>query len=242
MGSDKFCRDGKGGSLAKFLSSESRVLSTRQAKLAVREGKVKVNGTVALPTTRVVDGDSVQVEGYGTIPWKKRKMNPKLFVAHKLRKELVSTTDPRGRNTLFARLASMGLPPLLSVGRLDYLSDGLILLTNDGKLARYLEHPNAGFERTYTVSAWSREPIGARRLAYLNTPGGMMVDGIHYQPMDVRLLREDPDRNMTTLEFKLSEGKKNEIRRVLQNLGLNVETLTRTAYGRTSCAIYKKAQ
>jgi len=222
----------KGGSLAKFLSSENRVLSTREAKRAIREGFVTVNGEIALPTTRIKEGDKVHVSGVGTIPWRERKLQTKLFLAHKVRKELVTRADPRGRNTLFARLASMGVPSsLISVGRLDFLSDGLILLTNDGKLARYLEHPAAGFERKYKVTAWSREPIGEKRLRYLNSKTGMYVNNIQYQPMDVKLLSEDVSKNLTSLEFTLTEGKKNEIRRVLLNLGLNVETLTRTHYG-----------
>jgi len=153
--------------------------------------------------------------------------SPRLWICHKLTGELVTMDDPGGRPTIFNRLQKMGLPyGLKAVGRLDYNTSGLLLLTNDGDLKRTLEHPRQSkITRTYRVTV-----KGVVRPSWLNfLRKGAKINGTHYRPMQVDVL--ESKKSESFLEVALEEGKKNEIRRALSAGGLHVNKLVRTEFG-----------
>jgi 23S rRNA pseudouridine2605 synthase len=148
----------------------------------------------------------------------------RLFRYHKPTGFVTTHRDPEGRPTVFANLPQ-GLPRLVSVGRLDLTSEGLLLLTNDGALARRLELPANGWLRRYRVRVHGK--VDERALAALAR--GVSVDGVAYGPIEAGL-----DARMGTnawLTVALREGKNREVRKVMAHLGLAVTRLIRTAYG-----------
>jgi 23S rRNA pseudouridine2605 synthase len=148
----------------------------------------------------------------------------RLFLYHKPRGLMTTHADPQGRPTIFARLPKH-LPRLISVGRLDFNTEGLLLLTNDGALARVLELPATGWLRRYRVRAHGsvrQDQLDALR-------GGVTIEGIHYGPIEAQL-----DRVQGTnlwLTFAIREGKHREVRKVLGQLGLTVTRLIRVSFG-----------
>jgi 23S rRNA pseudouridine2605 synthase len=137
---------------------------------------------------------------------------------------VTTARDPQGRPTVFAALPKP-LPRLISVGRLDINTEGLLLLTNDGELARYLEHPVQGFSRTYRIRAHGN----ADETAIGKLAKGVAVDGVRYRPVHISL---DSRRGSNCwLTMTLREGKNREIKKLLEQVGLQVTRLIRTAYG-----------
>lgn len=136
--------------------------------------------------------------------------------------------DPQGRVTVFQRLMDLGLtiPHVISVGRLDYLSEGLLIITNDGELARALELPSYRLERSYRVRVFGRM-FNEEKLKAIRT--GMVMGGMKYGPYHCEV--EKRQNTNTWLHMKLYEGKNNEIRRVMRKLSLRVNRLIRVSYG-----------
>ena len=183
--------------------------------------------------------DVIWVQGHGRVDLRRvskrsgaRGHKTRLWILHKLRRELVTEHDPEGRPTVFQRVESMmGRDAfrhlgIKSVGRLDFMSEGLLLLTNDGVLKRYLELPATGMEREYLV-----EVRGKLNKAWLNYLGrGATVDHVKYRPIGVDVLRSDgAKRHVMTV--RLREGKTREVRRVMEAGGMSVTKLQRTAFG-----------
>lgn len=141
--------------------------SRRSCERLITTGAVRVNGQQLWhPAVTIGPDDRIVVAGKPvagqTLAAQKR---PRLFLVHKLRGELVTHADPRGRPTVLGRLLGMGLPEgLVTVGRLDFNTEGLLLCTNNGDLARYLEHPAAGFTRVYRAQVWMGGPRGAKQV------------------------------------------------------------------------------
>jgi 23S rRNA pseudouridine2605 synthase len=156
----------------------------------------------------------------------------RLFRYHKPAGLMTTHRDPKGRATVFEALPP-GLPRLISVGRLDLTSEGLLLLTNDGGLARALELPSSGWKRRYRARAFGR--IDQKRLDALKD--GLTVEGVHYGPIEASLdkVRESAGGGSSGanvwITLVLAEGKNREVRRVLEALGLKVNRLIRLAYG-----------
>jgi 23S rRNA pseudouridine2605 synthase len=148
----------------------------------------------------------------------------RLWRYHKPKGLITSHRDPQGRPTVFEKLPKE-LPRVVSVGRLDINSEGLLLLTNDGALARHLEHPSTGWTRRYRVRAHGvADPEKLKRLA-----DGVVIEGVRYGPVDARL--ESVKGANAWLAFGLKEGKNREIRKLCAHLGLDVTRLIRIAYG-----------
>ena len=201
------------------------VASRREVERLIAEGKVALNGVpLTTPAVNVGAGDVLTVDGKPVAA-----ADPtRLFRYHKPSGLVTSHNDPRGRPTVFAALPP-GLPRLISVGRLDLNSEGLLLLTNDGELARALELPSGGWQRRYRARAYGR--IDQARLDTLKD--GITVEGVRYGAIDAKLdkAKEGPTGANLWLTLTLAEGKNREVRRVLEALGLTVNRLIRLAYG-----------
>ena len=195
--------------------------SRREAEAWIAAGRVSVNGEkLASPAFTVSPRDRITVDGK-LLPSRERT---RLFLYHKPKGLVTTNRDERGRSTIFGALPKE-LPRLVSVGRLDLTSEGLLLLTNDGGLARVLELPETGWLRRYRVRANGRVTQAALdRLAR-----GITVDGIEYGPIQASLDREQGANVWLTLGLR--EGKNREVRNVLRALGLSVNRLIRISYG-----------
>jgi 23S rRNA pseudouridine2605 synthase len=201
------------------------VASRREVERLIAEGKVALNGIpLTSPAMNVTRGDVLTVDGEPVAAAEPSR----LFRYHKPSGLVTSHNDPRGRPTVFATLPA-GLPRLISVGRLDLNSEGLLLLTNDGELARALELPSSGWQRRYRARAYGR--IDQARLDTLKD--GITVEGVRYGPIEAKLdkAKEGPTGANLWLTLTLAEGKNREVRRVLEALGLTVNRLIRLAYG-----------
>jgi 23S rRNA pseudouridine2605 synthase len=195
--------------------------SRREAEGWIAAGRVAVNGEVIRsPARNVTARDRITIDGE-PLPAKERT---RLFLYHKPRGLMTTHADPRGRPTIFSRLPKH-LPRLIGIGRLDYNTEGLLLLTNDGALARLLELPTTGWLRRYRVRAHGS--VTQNELDALS--GGITVDGIRYGSIEAKL-----DRVQGTnlwLTFAIREGKNREVRNVLGALELAVTRLIRVSFG-----------
>ncbi|MEZ5973060.1 MAG: pseudouridine synthase [Hyphomonadaceae bacterium] len=206
--------------IAKFLA-RAGVCSRRDAERLIAEGRVKLNGKVLdTPAVKVTVADKVQVDGRpigaaeATRMWRYHKPSG-LVTTHR---------DPAGRPTVFQHLPN-DMPRVISVGRLDLTSEGLLLLTNDGELARKLELPANGWLRRYRARAFGR--VTQDELDTLKD--GITVDGVRYGSIDAKLERRSGAN--AWINVAITEGKNREVRRVLDALGLRVNRLIRTSYG-----------
>jgi len=220
MGNEPNDRPGRGARIAKVIA-RAGLASRRAAEAWIKAGRVSVNGKVIdAPALNVTDADRIAVDGE---PLRQRERT-RLFLYHKPRGLLTTHADARGRPTVFSKLPP-SLPRLISVGRLDLNTEGLLLLTNDGGLARALELPDTGWLRRYRVRAHGEVTQG--QLDELKK--GIEVDGVKYGPIDATLER-DQGANVW-LVFAIREGKNREVRNVLAQLGLEVNRLIRVSYG-----------
>ena len=197
------------------------VCSRREAEAFIAAGRVCVNGAViASPALNVSRSDTITVDGQ-TLPARERT---RLFLYHKPRGLVTTNADPEKRPTIFATLPSH-LPRLVSVGRLDLATEGLLLLTNDGGLARMLELPQTGWLRRYRVRAHGH--VAQAQLDTLG--GGITIDAIRYGPIEATLDRQQGSNVWLTMAIR--EGKNREVRNVLGALGLTVNRLIRISFG-----------
>jgi 23S rRNA pseudouridine2605 synthase len=210
----------RGDRIAKFLA-RAGVASRRDAERLLAEGKVVVNNVrVDHPATFVSPGDIVVVDG--TVV--DAPQRARLWRYHKPDGVMTTHKDPQGRPTVFEKMPA-GMPRVVSVGRLDLNSEGLLLLTNDGALARQLELPANGWLRRYRVRVHGEvEPAALASLAR-----GLTLEGVRYAPIEAGL---DSKRGSNAwLTVSLHEGRNREIRRVMAHLNLAVTRLIRVAYG-----------
>ena len=215
---------GQGERVAKALA-RAGVASRRDVEKLIEAGRVALNGAVlTTPAVKVEPGDILTVDGEVV----EQAEPTRLFRYHKPVDLLTTHKDPKGRATVFDALPP-GLPRLISVGRLDINSEGLLLLTNDGELARALEQPSTGLVRRYRVRARGR--ITQPELDKLKD--GVTVEGVQYGPIDAKIdkAKEGPQGANIWLTVVLAEGKNREVRRVLKSLGLLVGRLIRLSYG-----------
>jgi 23S rRNA pseudouridine2605 synthase len=206
--------------IAKVLA-RAGLCSRRDAERWIAEGRVAVNGKrLASAAVNVDATDIITVDGK-PIP---AKEPTRLFRYHKPRGLIVAARDPRGRSTVFDNLPAE-LPRVVSVGRLDLDSEGLLLLTNDGELKRRLELPATGWTRRYRVRVHGA--VDAAALASLAE--GIAIAGIRYGPVRAALERQQGGNAWITMS--LTEGKNHEVRRICERLGWPVSRLIRVAYG-----------
>jgi 23S rRNA pseudouridine2605 synthase len=210
----------QGQRIAKAMA-RAGLCSRRDAEGWILAGRVSVNGAVlASPAFNVSAADDIRVDGERL----KEAERTRLFLFHKPRGLVTTARDPEGRPTIFDSLPE-DLPRVVAVGRLDINSEGLILLTNDGGLARVLELPATAWLRRYRVRAHGA--IDQARLDALRE--GVTIEGIHYAGIEARLEREQGSNVWLTMGLR--EGKNREIKRVLEQLGLSVNRLIRVSFG-----------
>ena len=212
---------GKTGERIAKVMARAGVASRREAERMIGEGRVEVNGrVVARAAFNVVPGDSVRVDGRELA--KPERM--RLWKYHKPAGLLTTTRDDRGRRTIYDELPE-SLAGALTVGRLDFNSEGLLLLTNDGGLKRRLELPSTGWMRKYRVRIRGRpneatfEPL--RR--------GIEIDGERFRPMQVTLDRQQGANAWATVAIR--EGRNREVRRAMEAVDLVVNRLIRVSFG-----------
>ncbi len=209
-----------GERIAKIVA-RAGLCSRRDAEEWIVQGRVAVNGRVInSPALDITANDVVTIDGK-PLPERERT---RLFLYHKPRGLMTTHDDPEGRPTVFDNLPE-GLPRLISIGRLDFNTEGLLLLTNDGGLARALELPDTGWLRRYRVRAHG--DVTQAQLDELKR--GVEVDGVKYGSIDATLER-DKAANVWIV-FAIREGKNREVRNVMAHLGLEVNRLIRISYG-----------
>ncbi|MFN4312597.1 MAG: pseudouridine synthase [Ferrovibrio sp.] len=210
----------KGERIAKRLA-RAGICSRRDAERWIAEGRVVVNGKrLDTPAFLVGPDDRIVVDGKPIAGPEKTR----LWLYHKPRGVMTTHKDPQGRPTVFEKLPK-DMPRVISVGRLDFNSEGLLLLTNDGELARKLELPATGWLRRYRVRVNGLPH--KQHLAELEK--GISIEGVAYGPISASVERSQGDN--TWLVVSLREGKNREVRRVMEHLGHQVSRLIRVAYG-----------
>ncbi len=207
--------------IAKVIA-RSGLCSRREAERLITNGNVKVNKKILLDCGfSVTSQDQIEINNQ-PLP---KKVSTKLWLYNKQKGYLVTNNDPRGRPTIFDQLKEKLNTRFISVGRLDMNSEGLLLLTNDGDLARKLELPSTGWLRRYRVRVHGY--VIKKDLELLKN--GITVDGIRYSKIDANLDKQQGSNAWLTLGMR--EGKNREVRRVMSHLGYNVNRLIRVSFG-----------
>jgi 23S rRNA pseudouridine2605 synthase len=209
-----------GERIAKYLA-RAGVCSRRDAERLIAEGRVMLNGKrLDTPAVKVTDADDIRVDKKPVAA----REEARLWRYHKPSGLVTTHRDPEDRPTVFSRLPE-DMPRVISVGRLDITSEGLLLLTNDGALARRLELPANGWIRRYRARAFGTITQGdLDALA-----AGVTIEGVRYGAIEA-VLEQRRGAN-SWIALALSEGKNREVRRVLEAIGLKVNRLIRIAYG-----------
>jgi len=209
-----------GDRIAKVLS-RAGVASRREAERMIEAGRVEVNGRkIDSPALNVTDADKIKVDGKPL-----REPEPaRIWLYHKPSGLVTTTSDEKGRATIFDGLPE-DLPRVMSVGRLDINSEGLLLLTNDGGIKRRLELPSTGWLRKYRVRINGRP----KEEDFAPLRRGLTIDSERFQPMNVTLDRQQGANAWLTIGLR--EGKNREIRRAVEDMGFSVNRLIRVSYG-----------
>lgn len=207
--------------LAKFIA-DAGLCSRREAEKLIAQGIVKVDGVIVnTPVYNVDSGNIVEVSGQKL----KADNIAKLWVYHKPAGLITTHYDPQGRPTVFDNLKNR-LPRVISVGRLDINSEGLLLLTNCGELARYLESPSNKIERIYKVRAFGNNSMIESRNKVIK------IAGMLYRPKMIKQITKGAKNSW--YEVVLTEGKNREIRKIFEHFGLRVNKLIRISFGKYS--------
>lgn len=211
----------EGERIAKYIA-RAGVASRREVEAMIERGEVSVNGKkLKTPAFKVLGREDIRVNGKRV----ESHAPVRIWRYHKPAGLLTSTSDPEGRRTIFDEL-SKSLPRTVTIGRLDLTTEGLLLLTNDGGLAREMELPKTGLTRVYRARAHGK--ITQDALDGLQA-GVELEDGTQFSSIKATLERETGTNNWITIE--LTEGKNREVRRALEHLGLKVNRLIRIQYG-----------
>lgn len=209
--------------IAKFLS-RAGICSRRQAEHLIAEGRVKVDGHLLLtPATLVDETSTIQVDDKAVA----QPLKTRVWCYYKPVGYLTTHHDPQGRPTVFEDVLAHNLPRVISVGRLDLNSEGLLLLTNNGDFSRYAELPKTGWARRYKVRVYGFLDIPSLQ----DLKNGITIEGIQYGRIDVKILGQSTSQMNNWMLITLFEGKNREIRKVMNYLGLRVNRLIRQSYG-----------
>ncbi|MBU6338642.1 MAG: rRNA pseudouridine synthase [Rickettsiales bacterium] len=217
----------KGIRIAKVIA-DSGYCSRREAEELIKQGRVKVNGElISSPATFITD-HSIKIDNKLI----NAKQEVRLFLFHKPEGVLTTTKDPHSRKTVFDLLPK-NMPRVITIGRLDYNTEGLLLFTTSGALSRHMELPRNKLDRKYRARVFGK--LNHERLKKL--VNGITVDGVRYGSIKVEIDVEKESNSWLTIS--LEEGKNREIRKVMEALGLKVNRLIRTSYGPFSLGTLK---
>ena len=212
----------KGERVAKVIAA-SGYCSKREAERLIFAGEVKVNGKVIdTPATFITD-QSIKIHNklLDTKP-----VESKIWLFNKPRGYIVTNNDPQKIKTIYDILPK-NMPKVITVGRLDMDTEGLLLLTNNGMLARYISHPTTGWSRQYRVKVHGIiKNINFEKLA----KNGVVIDGIKYAPVKIAIEKESTTTN-TWLRVTITEGKNREVRKIMEHFNLRVIRLIRVSFG-----------
>ena len=207
--------------------------SRRQAEVLINDGRVSVNGKIIhSPATTVTETDDVMVDGDLIAT----KQETRMFMFYKPLGVLCTAKDPQGRPTVFDGLPK-DFPRVVTVGRLDINSEGLLILTTDGGLAQKMMRPETEVVRTYRVRVFGNLPEDMEK----RLSRGITVDGVKYRPISMQKESKSTGKNHW-LKLSLQEGKNREIRKVMKHFGLQVNRLIRIKYGDFSLGKMQKGE
>jgi len=206
--------------IAKVIA-RSGYCSRRKAEHYILESQVSVNGKIiSTPATLVGPKDQIAIKGEKI----QKALETTLWKFYKPRGVLTSASDPEGRATIMDYLGKE-FSHVITVGRLDYNSEGLLLITNDGELARFLEHPSSEIKRTYKVRV--RGKVDPKHIE--NLKNGITINKVKYRGIDAEIMSQTPSN--AWLKMNLYEGKNREIRKIMEHFGWPVSRLVRIGYG-----------
>ena len=212
----------EGDRIAKVLA-RTGVASRRDAEKLIAEGRVSVNGKkITSPALNVTASDKITVDGEAV----KAAEETRVWRFHKKAGLLTTNKDPMGRPTIFEKLP-LELPRVVTVGRLDFNTEGLLLLTNDGELARHLELPANAWLRHYRVRVHGR--IDKKKLKALEN--GVTIEGVRYDSVKIEVETEKEEGANQWLAVTIKEGKNREVRKIMEHVGLQVTRLIRVSFG-----------
>jgi 23S rRNA pseudouridine2605 synthase len=212
----------QGERIAKRLA-RAGVCSRREAERLIEAGRVMVDGKVLeSPALNVTAANKITVDGkvIGAPDL------PRVWRYHKTAGTITTNSDPQGRPTVFEKLPPE-LPRVVSVGRLDFNTEGLLLLTNDGEIARHMELPANAWLRHYRVRVYG--DVHSKKLADLAK--GVTISGIRYDSIKAEMEKEKTEGHNSWLSVTIREGKNREVRKIMEHLGLQVTRLIRTSFG-----------
>jgi 23S rRNA pseudouridine2605 synthase len=211
-----------GERIAKRLA-RAGVCSRRDAERLIADGRVSVDGKVIIsPALNVTEANIISVDGKKI----EAAEETRVWRYHKPAGTITTARDPQGRPTVFEKMPP-DMPRVVSIGRLDFNTEGLLLLTNDGELARHMELPKNAWLRHYRVRVYG--DVDAKKLAALAK--GITISGIHYEPMKVEIEKGKEEGTNKWLAVTIREGKNREVRKIMEHLGLQVTRLIRVAFG-----------
>lgn len=210
--------------LAKAIGN-SRICSRREAEVLILSNKVKVNGIPVLsPIFKVTSSDKIEVNGQIINCY----LKPRLWIYYKPRGLINSFRDDYNRKTIFQDLSSkINNTNIISIGRLDFNSEGLLLLTNNTILSRKLELPKNKIERIYHVRVYGK--LNDKKISFLTSLKNLNIDNIIYKPKSIKMI--STSKNNSWFKIVLTEGKNQEIKKIFHSLDLLVSRLIRVAYG-----------
>ncbi len=204
------------------LMARSGIASRRSSEKLILAGRVKVNGLLVVsPVINISIHDKISVDG----KLLRNTEKVRVWMYNKPTGLVSTTSDEKNRTTIFDMLPT-NLPSVISIGRLDMNSEGLLLLTNNGDFKRFMELPKNNWARVYRVRVYGRKLDHSRLEPIVN---GITVDGVHFKPMKITI--EKSLNTNSWLKVSLLEGKNREVRKVFQAIGLTVNRLIRISYG-----------
>ncbi|MFC1658949.1 pseudouridine synthase [Pseudomonadota bacterium] len=213
-------KEKQGNRLAKVIARSGHC-SRREAEKLIKDGEVKVNGKIVTDVATNVTDEAIKVHNKLI----NQKEKTRLWIFHKPKGIVVTRRDPQKRRTIFDILPAV-MKNIIVVGRLDINTEGLILLTNNGDLSRFIELPSTGWTRIYRARVFGK--LNMNRLNRLQTKG-VTINNIHYAPMKVQIEKEGISNSW--LKISVIEGKNREIKRILEHYDLKVTRLIRVSFG-----------